>query len=721
METTEFIQHYHEPIEGTVKSPKIDGRCKRLLEEHMLESPNATSEIVASIFANSCKILPFLLDPNIDESKLNKILCLGKVQSGKTAFFIGAIAVAFDNGYNLAYVIGGTKKRLRDQNLKRLSREFANNDQVVILDIADENHKDPRELINKGYKVIIVALKNVNSEDANLGLIETISGYLYDIPSIVIDDEGDECSPGAPKSKAKNPKAGKTHDVIVNIFENIKICTYLSVTATPQANLLLSTLDRLSPDFSILVEPGKGYTGGNSFHDTKENKHVVEILDSDNFVHSTPDSFYEAIYFYIFSLLTLRVRKDDRNFSMLVHPSNYTIVQKNVEEKVNDVVDMIKNSLRDKQSIDYDSLLEQLFAVGFNDVTDYVDFDDFKTKVEPEIGTVIDNISVYEFNTSDTGKISMEEEKLDPYKYKIFVGGNILGRGLTIENLIVTYIYRDSKISQIDTLYQRARWFGYKKDYFDFCKVYMTKDLKNKFICTVENENDMWNAFAAFLNTKTEIRYFPRLFVLNDDKLRLTRQTISKTIVVDRINPGYKYDKSIYLTSEEKESNKKLYFEFLNNNKELGTEVQFGTSETQKSYVITIKYSDFYKEFLSKYNFPRGSALGNNSFRKLYDEIFEGKYEDIIRVIYMRYKEHEYRKPIAANRAISELPQGRNDNTNFPGDKSLDGYSNLLHVQIHPVYIGDDKNDIIPLLAFNNPITEFNVKYVTGDNYYEGL
>ncbi|MCR4874510.1 MAG: Z1 domain-containing protein [Clostridia bacterium] len=721
MGDTELIQRYSEPIEGTILAPKIDGENKNLLEAHMLESPNATKTSVDNIFNNAYKVLQYLIDPNLDIIKLNKVLCLGKVQSGKTAFFIGAIALAFDNGYNLAFVIGGTKNRLKEQNLERLTFEFSNNPNVKVLDIADLKDNDPKALIDQGKKVIIVALKNVNSDDANLGIVENYSMYLAEYPAIVVDDEGDECSPGAPKLKIRNPRAGKTHDVIVNIFSNLKICTYLSVTATPQANLLLSTLDQLTPDFAVLVEPGDGYTGGNSFHDVLDNPHTVGIEDSDTFVTSIPESFYEAAYFYMFSILTLRSRKDFRPFSMLVHPSSYTKVQRNVLEKVEDIFYLIKDALRDENNVEYDSILGSIYSVGKDYVSDYNDFDDFKNKIAPEISDVISEIAVYEFNTSETGKKSMIEESQDKNKYKVFVGGNILGRGLTIKNLIVTYMYRDSKISQIDTLYQRARWFGYKKDYFEFCRVYMTKDLKNKFVDIVENENDMWNAFDAFLRTRINIKYFPRLFTLNNEKLRLTRQTISKTIIVDRINPGYKYDKSINLTTQDKNNNVSLYYDFFEKYKNLGEEVQFSTSSAQKGYVIKLKYSEFYEHFLKKYVFPRGSVFGPLSFEKLLNEIKNGKFEDVIRVIYMRYIDHEYRKPIVNNTAISELPQGRDDKTNYPGDKSLVPYQDMLHIQIHPVYIGKDKDDIIPVLALNNPITAFSVNYVTGDNYYEGV
>ena len=58
----------------------------------------------------------------------------------------------------------------------------------------------------------------------------------------------------------------------------------------------------------------------------------------------------------------------------------------------------------------------------------------------------------------------------------------MLERGITLENLAVTYIYRQAKKDNADTLFQRARWFGYTEKYIDLCKIYMPKDLAEKFI-----------------------------------------------------------------------------------------------------------------------------------------------------------------------------------------------------------------------------------------------
>ena len=60
-------------------------------------------------------------------------------------------------------------------------------------------------------------------------------------------------------------------------------------------------------------------------------------------------------------------------------------------------------------------------------------------------------------------------------KNNIYIGGNMLGRGITIKGLAVTFITREAKNdTNADTLEQRARWFGYKRSYLDVCRILLT-------------------------------------------------------------------------------------------------------------------------------------------------------------------------------------------------------------------------------------------------------
>src|SRR6185295_720641 len=57
------------------------------------------------------------------------------------------------------------------------------------------------------------------------------------------------------------------------------------------------------------------------------------------------------------------------------------------------------------------------------------------------------------------------------------IGGNILGRGLTIDNLLVTYYLRRARVSQMDTVLQHARMFGYRQLLMPYTRVFLPDSL----------------------------------------------------------------------------------------------------------------------------------------------------------------------------------------------------------------------------------------------------
>jgi hypothetical protein len=58
-------------------------------------------------------------------------------------------------------------------------------------------------------------------------------------------------------------------------------------------------------------------------------------------------------------------------------------------------------------------------------------------------------------------------------RVNFLVGGNILGRGLTIDNLLVTYYLRQAQVSQMDTVLQHARMYGYREPLMQHTRVYL--------------------------------------------------------------------------------------------------------------------------------------------------------------------------------------------------------------------------------------------------------
>ena len=70
----------------------------------------------------------------------------------------------------------------------------------------------------------------------------------------------------------------------------------------------------------------------------------------------------------------------------------------------------------------------------------------------------------------------------------IAVGGFSLSRGLTLKGLVSSYYLRTSKM--YDTILQMGRWFGYREDYENLCRIYMTSKAREdfKFIAGVVND-----------------------------------------------------------------------------------------------------------------------------------------------------------------------------------------------------------------------------------------
>src|SRR5205823_4317800 len=57
----------------------------------------------------------------------------------------------------------------------------------------------------------------------------------------------------------------------------------------------------------------------------------------------------------------------------------------------------------------------------------------------------------------------------------IFVSGNVMSRGLTLEGLTTTLFSRRSDEPFADTQMQMQRWFGFRGAYLDLCRVFLSE------------------------------------------------------------------------------------------------------------------------------------------------------------------------------------------------------------------------------------------------------
>ena len=126
-------------------------------------------------------------------------MLLGKVQSGKTRTFISILALAFDNGFDIAIVLSKNSRALIEQTAKRLNTEFAMFVDDGELEIYDIMHApDSFGAFELDSKLIFVAKKQSDNLRRLTDLFKN-SAEMARKRALIIDDEADNASVGYTK------------------------------------------------------------------------------------------------------------------------------------------------------------------------------------------------------------------------------------------------------------------------------------------------------------------------------------------------------------------------------------------------------------------------------------------------------------------------------------------------------------------------------------------
>src|SRR5215213_2719434 len=129
-------------------------------------------------------------------------MLLGKVQSGKTKTFMGAIALAFDNGFDVCVVLTKGTKALAKQTYERVQKEFSDftgDDLAQVFDIMTIPPGLTGYELNQKL-VFVVKKRSDNLDRLSKALFETYPS-LAKKKILIIDDEADYASIGFRKSK----------------------------------------------------------------------------------------------------------------------------------------------------------------------------------------------------------------------------------------------------------------------------------------------------------------------------------------------------------------------------------------------------------------------------------------------------------------------------------------------------------------------------------------
>lgn len=630
-----------------------------------------------------------------DITKNNNVLLVGKVQSGKTSNLELFTALAFDNGYNILVIYGGYDKTLLKQTTDRFKSTFnvtgdisydddspaiyTTDDSDQILSIDDEIMTD---LLDNNKPVIFVSMKRPAAMKKINSLFKRLDKSMF--KAFIIDDEGDQASLNNAKNKIEDASA--TYQQIIDMKSLLNDPLYLSVTATPQANIFLDEISALRPDSIRLIHPGRGYNGAEEYHlSEKDIITIVPDSDHDDLENGyIPNSLWDAVKYFIVASAIKRKRatsNSDRYSDMIIHDFREVSQHSNIYTAIDNHISCIKTS----------------FEYGDDDIKTYMDdFEDcfvrfiskeiqgslsFKN-IEDEISTVVKKTKVILKNAQ--GKLTQGNEKLK--WHKIYVGGDLIQRGLTFSNLITTYFTRWAKSGgNMDTNLQRARWFGYRNKYLDLCKIFTTNEIAQEFTTLAEIEDDLWEQFQDVENGNLKI---DDILVQSDN----TKQspTSKQRVKYTKVSFKSRWIKQKFIVSDESK--------ILDNNKNIDS--LFNNSEWNDSTVgsrndsITAKYAYFDAETLRKLITVIHDTFDYEPFQKKALSNLLG--QDSIPIIRMGAdKKPRYRTLYPQNLKIKALQQGANstdeDKIIYEGDSSVIIDKNKINIQIYKITPGVNK------------------------------
>lgn len=678
---------------------KLDGFYSEHIKKFLSQS-GIPDDGISTIYSNAAKTLSYCPNPKNTSLQQETGIVIGKVQSGKTSNFISLISLAFDNGYDIAIVLGGTKKPLLKQNSDRIKEYFHDvKDNVFVLNSNENadhlNEENIRGFLRREKKVIIVGLKSVKQINTIMQIFT--NNTLNERPVLIIDDEGDEYSLN---TKVKQKKESSTYSAILNFKNTLQRHCYVSVTATPQANLLISKINDLSPNFGVLVPPGNGYCGLDVFH--SDDKYTITIPENEEPLIEVgiPASLKKslAMFFVACAIQSHRTHRKDK-LSMLIHISQF---KKDHELEYKKVQELIKEwglKTSDKKDVSYTSVCEIMkdahseYAKG--NVRDFPTFEE----IEDEIIFAINNSHVHKINGDNT--LNGED---DFYEYNIYVGGTMLGRGLTIKGLCVTYITRTAKnASNVDTVQQRARWFGYKTKYLDLCRIFAVSKILNEFMDIRDHEEDLWQTIEMTNSQGIDFKNMPRIFSLSD-KLKPTRSSVAEV----ESYTFYSWNKQRIFQDDEAyaTSNINILHDFRENNVD---NLEIIERQVGAPFIILrdASYFSIYKDIIEKFIFPETSKINKGIFAKLYQLLQNKNLNPNIDIIWMRdgiTSKHPVNKDtkIISNYFVGRSPKDLSKPANYEGDDKEFIRPNTMQLQIHMIE-NKETGFVSPTLALYLP------------------
>lgn len=537
-----------------------------------------------------------LLDKQTDAEHPGMLL--GDIQSGKTRAFTGVIALGFDRKFDVTVLLTKGTKALVKQTVQRLKSEFFEFEDEDILRVYDvmEIPEDLNEYVIERQKLILV----VKKEDDNINRLKRLFFDTYptlqEKSVLIVDDEADFVSIGYNSKKNEEGEKEINLNVISRQISDFrkslsKGSDYLQVTATPYSLYLQpddivikdAVFSPMRPRFTIVLPRHEKYIGSEYYFEESKKpdspaQYLFQAIDEeelkalskthakvlDNVLLSTKVNYFRtAIINYVVasSIRILQSEKQGiRNYksSFIVHTEIAKSKHQNQVDLVAKLVEALKVEGKMKSS-----LLREKIQEGYNNIKLSVELTPFPLPLFDEVfvkaSEYIKYITIRKINSDNdilgllniaTGELRLESP------LNIFIGGQILDRGITIQNLIGFFYGRNPKRMQQDTVMQHARIFGARSlEDMAVTRLYTTKRIYEAMRRMHEADTALRNAFeeegpkksVAFIQKAPDGKIVPcspnKLLISNTVTLRpggtlpiYGFQTGYKTYIQEKVN-----------------------------------------------------------------------------------------------------------------------------------------------------------------------------------------
>lgn len=441
----------------------------------LLKKQVSNESEVDDIRNTAVKVVEQWVNPLTGGNEETNGLIYGLVQSGKTGVLTVTGAMGADEGYRTIIILTSDIDPLYEQTLGRAQEAFPGIDILGKKDIKDQEGFLQRI---KSNTCAIVVTKN----SGLLGsLLENFKkGRVRGLTALIIDDEADQAS-----LNTKARKGDGSRSAINKLIEGIRAFfhknTYLQVTATPQALFLQDVTHSFRPKFTVLSHPGSDYVGGEDFF-SDGSELVREFPLQDIMVlapgsqptpsNTIPKSLLEALDTFMVGATFKRTQEADQNCAFLCHVSTKTSDHRHIV----DLLRKYKTDLARDLKVRKSSVVQRLKSA----------FDDLAATHARLAQSDFDKLlnAIQFFSPGITVKLvngETDEDVAVRSPYNLFVGGNKLGRGVTIKNLLVSYYGRHPRTPQADTVLQHARMYGYRRKDIGLLRLWLPNQLHTVF------------------------------------------------------------------------------------------------------------------------------------------------------------------------------------------------------------------------------------------------